>query len=77
MCFHSFDLVNLQLIADILNFFHGYQVNEKCVIRRFGPNGEPTGDARVAFPSPEEAQMAVHSLQSEFILNRRVTLSIV
>ncbi|KAK4017416.1 RNA-binding protein 12 [Daphnia magna] len=65
------------LIADILDFFRGFQVNEKCVIRRFGPNGEPTGDARVAFPSPDEAEAAVRTLQNEYLLNRRVMLSIV
>lgn len=65
------------IIADILDFFRGFQVNEKCVIRRFGPNGEPTGDARVAFPSPDEAEAAVRTLQNEYLLNRRVMLSIV
>lgn len=65
------------LIADILSFFRGYQVTEKCVIRRFGPNGEPTGDARVAFPTPEEAESAIKNLQNEYLLNRRIMLSIV
>lgn len=65
------------IIADILDFFRGFQVNEKCVIRRFGQNGEPTGDARVAFPSPDEAELAVRSLQNEYLLNRRVMLSII
>lgn len=65
------------IIADILDFFRGFQVNEKCVIRRFGHNGEPTGDARVAFPSPDEAEAAVRTLQNEFLLNRRVMLSII
>lgn len=65
------------MIADILDFFHGFQVNEKCVIRRFGPNGEPTGDARVAFLTPDEADLAVRTLQNEYLLNRRVMLSIV
>ena len=65
------------VIADILDFFRGYNINEKCVIRRFGPNGEPTGDARVAFRTTEEAQMAVQALQNEFMLNRRVALSII
>lgn len=65
------------IIADILDFFRGFQVNEKCVIRRFGHNGEPTGDARVAFPSPDEAEAAVRTLQNEYLLNRRVMLSII
>lgn len=65
------------IIADILDFFRGHAVNEKCVIRRFGPNGEPTGDARVAFRTPDEAQMAVQQLQNEFMLNRRVLLDII
>ena len=65
------------VIADILDFFRGYNINEKCVIRRFGPNGESTGDARVAFRTTEEAQMAVQALQNEFMLNRRVALSII
>lgn len=65
------------IIADILDFFRGFQVNEKCVLRRFGHNGEPTGDARVAFPSPDEADLAVRTLQNEYLLNRRVVLSIV
>lgn len=65
------------IIADILDFFRGFQVNEKCVIRRFGHNGEPTGDARVAFLTPDEAELAVRTLQNEYLLNRRVMLSIV
>ena len=65
------------VIADILDFFRGYNINEKCVIRRFGPNGVSTGDARVAFRTTEEAQMAVQALQNEFMLNRRVALSII
>lgn len=65
------------IIADILDFFRGFQVNEKCVIRRFGPNGEPTGDARVAFLTPDEAELAVRTLQNEYLLNRRVLLSII
>ena len=64
------------IIADILDFFRGFQVNEKCVIRRFGHGGEPTGDARVAFPTPNEAELAVRTLQNEYLLNRRVVLSI-
>ena len=63
-------------IADILAFFRGYQINEKCIIRRFGPNGEPTGDARVAFSTPDEAQNAVRTLQNEFMNNRRILLTI-
>jgi RNA recognition motif-containing protein len=65
------------IIADILDFFRGFQVNEKCVIRRFGPNGEPTGDARVAFLTPDEAELAVRTLQNEYLMNRRVNLSII
>ena len=65
------------VILDILDFFRGFQINEKCIIRRFGPNGQPTGDARVAFPSPDEAQLAVRTLQNEYMLNRRVALSII
>ncbi|XP_047115557.1 RNA-binding protein 12-like isoform X2 [Schistocerca piceifrons] len=50
-------------IDEILDFFADYGVTRENVIRRYTEGGMVTGDARVALPSPAEAQRALRELR--------------
>lgn len=63
-------------LSDILNFFQGFDVKSDDIIRRFNDNGQPTGDARVAFDSPEAARKAFDARKRKQIFNRTIYLNI-
>lgn len=50
-------------INEIIEFFGDFDVKRENVIRRYNDRGMPTGDARVAFSSPSEAQRALKELK--------------
>lgn len=50
-------------VNEILHFFGDFDLSQENVIRRFTENGMTTGDARVAFKSPSEAQRALRELR--------------
>lgn len=50
-------------INEIIEFFGDFDVKRENVIRRYNERGMPTGDARVAFSSPSEAQRALKELK--------------
>ncbi|KZC08261.1 PREDICTED: uncharacterized protein LOC107186650 [Dufourea novaeangliae] len=50
-------------INEIIEFFGDFDVKRENVIRRYNERGMPTGDARVAFLSPNEAQRALRELK--------------
>ncbi|PBC33573.1 Epithelial splicing regulatory protein [Apis cerana cerana] len=50
-------------INEIIEFFGDFDVKRENVIRRYNERGMPTGDARVAFASPSEAQRALRELK--------------
>jgi RNA recognition motif-containing protein len=63
-------------IDEILEFLADFNVNRENVIRRFNDKGMATGDARVAFPSPSEAQRAIRELRFHKIRGRPIYLSL-
>ena len=62
-------------IDEILEFFSDYEISRENVIRRFNDKGMATGDARVAFNNPSEAQRAVRELRFRKIRGRPIYLS--
>lgn len=64
-------------VQDIIDFFGRYFISRDNVIRRFDENGKPTGDARVCFNSPEDANHAIRTLNQKVIFNRQIFLSLV
>lgn len=63
-------------IDDIMNFFSEFELTQDDVIRRFNERGQPTGDARVAFRTPFDAQRAVKTRHMDMIHDRRISLAI-
>ncbi|KAK8728493.1 hypothetical protein OTU49_008979 [Cherax quadricarinatus] len=63
---------------DILGFFQEFAtLRPENIIRRYNEFNQPTADARVAFPTPQEAQRAVQTLNKKYMTNRQVFLSLV
>ncbi|XP_052739047.1 RNA-binding protein 12 [Bicyclus anynana] len=63
-------------VDDILSYFGDFDLTQDDVIRRYNERGQPTGDARVAFRTPFDAQRAVKILNMNTIFDRRISLSI-
>lgn len=63
-------------VEDILAFFGDFEMTQDDVIRRYNERGQPTGDARVAFRSPHDAQRALAALQMQTIHDRRISLTL-
>ncbi|XP_071446840.1 RNA-binding protein 12 [Hetaerina americana] len=63
-------------VEEILDFFRAFDVSRENVIRRYSDQGMPTGDARVAFISPSEAQRALRELHYGKIRDRSVYLTL-
>lgn len=63
-------------IDDIMDFFSDYELTQDDVIRRYNERGQPTGDARVAFRTPFDAQRAVKTRHMDMIHDRRISLCI-
>ncbi|CAH0402912.1 unnamed protein product [Chilo suppressalis] len=63
-------------IDDILTFFSEFELTQDDVIRRYNERGQPTGDARVAFRTPFDAQRAVKTRHMDTIHDRRINLMI-
>lgn len=57
-------------ISDILYFFQGYDLTPDDIIRRFNDDGSPTGDARVAFKTPDQARSAFETRKRKKIFGR-------
>nr|XP_045594773.1 uncharacterized protein LOC123755892 [Procambarus clarkii]XP_045594774.1 uncharacterized protein LOC123755892 [Procambarus clarkii]XP_045594775.1 uncharacterized protein LOC123755892 [Procambarus clarkii] len=63
---------------DILEFFIDFSaLRPENIIRRYNEFNQPTADARVAFPTPQEAQRAVQSLNKKYMSSRQVFLALV
>ncbi|KAJ8687558.1 hypothetical protein QAD02_023352 [Eretmocerus hayati] len=63
-------------MEEIIEFFRDFNVSREHVIRRYNDNGMPTGDARVAFESPAEAQRALRDLRSRKMRDRTIYMKI-
>lgn len=63
-------------VEEIMNFFSEFELTQDDVIRRYNERGQPTGDARVAFRTPFDAQRAVKTRHMDSIHERRINLTI-
>lgn len=63
-------------VEDIINFFRDFGVEYEDVIRRFDDLGRPTGDARVAFQTPEMARDAAENLSFKTMMGRTIKLHV-
>lgn len=63
-------------IDEIIEFFRDFDVKRENVIRRYNDKGMPTGDARVAFVSPNEAQRALRELRHCKVRDRTIFMKI-
>ncbi|XP_037813263.1 probable WRKY transcription factor protein 1 [Lucilia sericata] len=64
-------------LSDILNFFQGYDLTPDDIIRRYNDDGSPTGDARVAFMSPDQARSAFESRKRKKLFGRNIFIKII
>lgn len=58
---------------EILDFFEGYNSTNN-VSRRYNPNNQPSGEAKVTFYTPDEAFRAVRELAGKQIWGRQIYL---
>ncbi|XP_028172295.1 RNA-binding protein 12 isoform X2 [Ostrinia furnacalis] len=63
-------------IDEIMQFFGEFELTTDDVIRRYNERGQPTGDARVAFRTPFDAQRALKTRHMDTIHDRRISLTI-
>lgn len=64
-------------LLDIIDFFQEFELTEDDIIRRFNDDGSPTGDARVAFVSPDVAKNAFERKKRKSIFGRTIFLNII
>jgi RNA recognition motif-containing protein len=62
-------------VDEILEFFAEFELTRQNVIRRFSDMGKPTGDVRVAFNNPQDAQRAIN-LKFKKIRERQIYLNL-
>lgn len=63
-------------VEEILQFFDGYDIPADNILRRYNPNGKPSGESKVIFKSSDDAYQAVHEKQEQKIRDRTVYLSL-
>jgi RNA recognition motif-containing protein len=64
-------------VEDIIEFFPGFNIQPCDVMRRYNDNGQPTGDARVCFKNPNDAQQAFKMRRNSSMLGRVVRLNVI
>ncbi|KAH7983500.1 hypothetical protein HPB52_012375 [Rhipicephalus sanguineus] len=63
-------------VEDIINFFQGFELTKENVMRRFNDRGQATGDARIAFPTPRDAQEALAKFNNRPMQGRAISLGL-
>lgn len=63
-------------VEEILQFFEGYDIPADNILRRYNPNGKPSGESKVIFKNSDDAYQAVHEKQEQKIRDRTVYLSL-
>lgn len=63
-------------VEEILQFFDGYDIPADNILRRYNPNGKPSGESKVIFKTSDDAYQAVHEKQEQKIRDRTVYLSL-
>lgn len=61
--------------SDIEQFFASYNINGSNIIRRFDNMGKVTGDARIDFNIPEDANRAIAEFSGKMFMGRNIILS--
>jgi RNA recognition motif. (a.k.a. RRM, RBD, or RNP domain) len=61
---------------DLQEYFQPFNIYEHHIMRRYNDRGQPTGDARVCFQSPNDAMRALNLVRNKKMHNRKVFLSI-
>lgn len=59
---------------DIIDFLSEYGIKEDCIRRRYNQKGQPTGDAKIAFPTPDAAMKALKTMNKKNLCGRPVFL---
>lgn len=59
---------------DIIDFLEGFDIGEDCIRRRYNQKGQPTADAKIAFPTPEAAIKAFKMFNKKHLCGRPVFL---
>lgn len=63
-------------IDEIIEFFCDFEIKREQIIRRYNEQGMPTGDARICFQSPIEAQRALRELKLSKMRDRTIYMKI-
>lgn len=59
---------------DIIEFLSEFNLKEDCIRRRYNQKGQPTADAKIAFPSPDAAMKALKNMNKKTLCGRPVFL---
>lgn len=59
---------------DIIEFLSEFNIKEDCIRRRYNQKGQPTADAKIAFPTPDAAIKAMKMMNKKTLCGRPVFL---
>lgn len=59
---------------DIIDFLSEFNIKEDCIRRRYNQKGQPTADAKIAFPTPDAAMKALKMMNKKSLCGRPVFL---
>lgn len=59
---------------DIIEFLSEFNIKEDCIRRRYNQKGQPTADAKIAFPTPDAAVKAMKMMNKKTLCGRPVFL---
>lgn len=59
---------------DIIEFLSEFNIKEDCIRRRYNQKGQPTADAKIAFPTPDAALKALKIMNKKTLCGRPVFL---
>lgn len=59
---------------DIMEFLSEFNINEDCIRRRYNQKGQPTADAKIAFPTPDAAIKALKMMNKKSLCGRPIFL---
>ena len=57
---------------DIIDFLADFDIREECIRRRYNQKGQPTADAKIAFPTPDAAVKALKMMNKKSLCGRPV-----
>lgn len=63
-------------LDEILDFFNDFDIMPDNILRKFNPNGKPSGETKVIFGSADDAYQAVEQRNRQQIRDRTIYLSL-